>query len=81
MTALDDRFDDPVRFVEQLWDLIQLNRVTQKALAREAGMDRSRVNKYLRLRRRPGLESMLRLDGAFTRILYRRTQRRRRPKP
>lgn len=81
MTMIDERFDDPVQFCETLWDLMQLNRVKQYQLAREAGMDRSRVNKYLRIRRRPSLETMLRLDAALTRILYQRSQRRRRPKP
>lgn len=81
MTTIDDRFSDPVEFVRVLHDLMRLNNVKQYQLAREAGMDRQRVGKYIRVARRPSLESMLRLDEAFTRIIYKRSQRRRRPKP
>lgn len=80
MTTIDDRFSDPGQFVVTLRDLLEQNNVKQYQLAREAGMERQRVGKYLRSTRRPSLESMLRLDEAFTRILYKRSQRRRRPK-
>ena len=80
MSSLAERFEDPAEFVRALNKLMATARVTQTRLAAEAGMDRSRVNHSLRERRRPALETMLRLDEAFSRILFQRRQSRRRPR-
>lgn len=72
------RFENPVKFVRQLNVLMKATEVTQSALAVEAGMDRSRVNHYLRERRRPTLETMFRLDEAFSQIIFQRQRSSRR---
>ena len=74
----DDRFSDPPAFTAELRVILMTNRISQARLAREAGMDRHRVNHYLRGRRTPELATMLRLDDALLRILHQRTRIRRR---
>ena len=69
---------DATSFMSQLGVILGENRISQARLAREAGMDRHRINHYLRGRRVPGLRTMLRLDSALLRILHQRATIRRR---
>lgn len=69
-----------MEFTRELAQVLAAFKIMQTRLAVEAGMDRSRVNHYLRERRRPSLSTMVRLDEALSRILYRRRTFRRRPR-
>jgi transcriptional regulator with XRE-family HTH domain len=71
---VSDRFENPEAFCAELLILLKTNKISQAHLAREAGMDRHRINHYLRGRRDPELTTMLRLDDALLRILHRRTR-------
>ncbi len=73
-----DRFADALAFMAELKVILLSNRISQARLAREAGMDRHRINHYLRGRHSPKLETMLRLDNALLRILHQRSKIRRR---
>jgi transcriptional regulator with XRE-family HTH domain len=73
-----DRFADPEAFCAELKVILIKDRISQARLAREAGMDRHRINHYLRGRRNPELATMLRLDDALLRVLHQRTKIRRR---
>jgi transcriptional regulator with XRE-family HTH domain len=70
--------DNPEAFCAELLILLRANKISQARLAREAGMDRHRINHYLRGRREPEHRTMLRLDDALLRILHQRTRIRRR---
>lgn len=74
------RYSDPEEFIRELGQVLVAFQITQSRLAFEAGMDRPRVNNYLRGRRRPTLDTMLRLDRALSHILYRRRNSGRRPR-
>lgn len=73
-----DRFSDPEAFMAEVVVILAKNKISQARLAREASMDRHRVNHYLRGRRNPELTTMLRLDDALLRILHQRSRIRRR---
>lgn len=45
-----------------------MNGLSQAALARESGMDRAQLNRYLTRTQTPELESMLRIDEALDRL-------------
>ncbi len=74
----EDRFSDPAAFMVNLLEILGRNKVSQARIAREAGMDRHRINHYVKGRRVPTIESMLRLDDALLRILHQRAGIRRR---
>ena len=74
----EDRFADPQAFMTNLLEILGKNRISQARIAREAGMDRHRVNHYVKARHTPTIESMLRLDDALLRILHQRAGIRRR---
>lgn len=74
----EDRFADPAAFMTNLAEILAKNKISQARIAREAGMDRHRVNHYVKRRTKPTIESMLRLDDALLRILHQRAGIRRR---
>lgn len=75
---MTDRFAEPEVFMSGLLEILGKNKISQARIAREAGMDRHRVNHYVKGRRVPTIESMLRLDDALVRILHQRAGIRRR---
>lgn len=65
----DFKYDSPKDFIHCVNAVLKLAGITQAAFSAEAGMDRARVNHYLQGRRRPTLETMIRLDAALFRLL------------
>ncbi len=77
MTQLLSQYDDPAEFVRVLTVLLEKTGVPQAKLAYAAGMDRHRVNHYLRGRALPSLRTMLRLNAGLFAAMAEPTRRRR----
>ena len=79
----DPRFENAPAYVAVLALVLDKAGIPQSQLATEVNMDRHRLNHYFSGRRRPTLETMIKLDAGLFRILrgeteQKKTSRRRR---
>lgn len=61
---------DPEVFVRRVASALVANGLSQAALARAAEVNESNLCRYLNLRARPSMETMLRLDDALERLTH-----------
>jgi transcriptional regulator with XRE-family HTH domain len=66
---IDRRYASPEGFCRRVRQTLRDHKITQAALAREAGYDYANVNRWLCLRQNPSLPVMLALDEALERLL------------
>lgn len=71
-TIIDNRYGDPARFLANIRRWLFEHRITQSALAAEAGLDTSNLNRWLNGHVAPSLKNMLIIDEGLERILDRR---------
>lgn len=70
LAELQARLGEPKHFVAHVRRTIYLHGITQRALAKEAGVDYAQLCRWLRLKKGMSLTSMWKVDDALTRILY-----------
>ena len=70
----DPRFENAPAYIAVLAMILDKAGISQAQLAGEASMDRHRLQHYFAGRRRPTLETMIKLDAALFRILRMETQ-------
>lgn len=61
---------EPDDFMETLRRRLAMHGIPHAKVALEAGMDPSRVSRYMNRRRVPNLETCLRLDAAADKLIY-----------
>lgn len=60
----------PDEFLEVLRRRLSVHGITHAAVAMRAGIDPSRLSRYMNRRRTPNLETCLRLDEAADKLIY-----------
>ena len=66
---IEERYGDPYRFLANVKKWMYDNDISQSALAAEAGLDTSNINRWLNGRVAPSLKNMLIIDEALERLL------------
>lgn len=66
---IEERYGNPATFLSQVKATLKARKITQTALAAEAGLDLGHVNSWLNSRVVPTVKTMLILDEALERLL------------
>jgi len=66
---IDQRYGNPARFIANVKLWLYENKISQIALAAEAGLDASNLNRWLNRHVSPSLKNMLIIDEALERLI------------
>lgn len=73
-TIIDNRYGNPDQFLANIRRWLFEYRISQSALAAEAGLDTSNLNRWLNGHVSPSLKNMLIIDEGLERLLDRRAE-------